>query len=173
MKRTLLFTFAVLFSVAAFAEKPIRVVSGSTKFFKQASGYMEVEILWDQTQWKDGRRMMEELDPEKFEDYVSRAEFNFMDGFNSKRSNIKASTTEFGRYHMIVDVTKVDHFYSVTSIIPGNKHTVWATITVIDNQTKQEVCVIEVTRLKGGRDFGIDDSFSKCFFALGENIAEL
>ena len=173
MKRTLLLLFVALFSVSAFAEKPIKVVSGSTKFLKQASGYVEVEILWDQTPWKDGRSMMEELEPEKFEDYVSRAEFNFMDGFNSRRSNIKVSTTEFGRYHMIVDVTKVDHFYSVTSIIPGNKHTVWATITVIDNETRQKVCVMEVTRLKGGRDFGIDDSFSKCFFALGESVAEL
>ena len=96
MKRTLLLLFVALFSVSAFAEKPIKVVSGSTKFLKQASGYVEVEILWDQTQWKDGRSMMEELEPEKFEDYVSRAEFNFMDGFNSRRSNIKVSTTVVG-----------------------------------------------------------------------------
>ena len=173
MKRTLLFAFVALFSVSAFAEKPIKVVSGSTKFLKQANGYVEVEIRWDETQWKDGENMKEALNPTTYDDYVNRAESSFVEGFNSKTSNIKVSTTESGKYHMIIDVKKVDHFYSVTSIIPGNKHTVWATITIIDNETKENVCVMEATRLKGGRDFAIDDSFSKCFLALGESVAEL
>lgn len=173
MKRLLLLLVFGLLGMSAFAPKPIKVVSGSKSFLKQGNGFVSVEFKWDEAQWRDDKLMIKALDHEMYEDYTHRAEEKFMQGFNMNSSNLKTSVNEAGTFRMVVEVKKVDHFYSLMSIIPGNKFTLWSVITVFDEASGEKVCVIQTERLKGGRDFGIDDSYDKCFYELGKRVAEL
>lgn len=46
-------------------------------------------------------------------------------------------------------------------------------ISVVDLESKEEVCKLNVVRLKGDRDFVKEDAYSKLFVSLGESIASL
>gem|GEM_PF-5483522 len=72
-----------------------------------------------------------------------------------------------------MEVLKIDYFFSAMSLPPGHKFTLWARITVTNRETGVEVCRMNVERLKGDRDFVMDDAYAKLFSSLGETLAGL
>jgi hypothetical protein len=60
----------------------------------------------------------------------------------------------------------------VTSIVPGNKHKIWAEITVTDKGSGEVICTYNVKEFKGGRDFSIFDSFKEAMRDLGSELAQ-
>ena len=161
-----------MFSMAAMAANPVTVVSGSTSFLKENAEAV-VSFNWEETQWKDGGLFKEEVDAEEFSKYTASAPAKFKEGFNQKSKHLRiGDNKEKAKYAINIKVLKIDYFFSVMSIVPGHKHTVWARIEVVDQKSKEVVCTLHVERLKGARDFIVDDSFYKCFSALGQAVAQ-
>ena len=50
---------------------------------------------------------------------------------------------------------------------------VCGTITVVDNQTGEEVCEIEIDKLSGSASFVPNDRLASCFKTLGVKLAKL
>ena len=73
------------------------------------------------------------------------------DLIKSKKAKIvkDASTSD---YVMTVKFTNFDKFYSMMSLVPGNKHRITAEITVSDKNTGEVICIYDVNEFKGGRE---------------------
>lgn len=170
MKRFNLLLLITLFSLSVNAGNPVSLVSGKKDFLKDNAS-ATVSFSWDKAQWNDGGTMKEVLSESEFESYVSVAEQKFKEGFNLKSKRLTVKDGEDAKYAIQIEILKVDYFFSVMSLVPGHKNTVWANITVKDIATNEEVASIKVDRLKGARDFVRNDAFAKCFYALGEELA--
>ncbi|MBO4826903.1 MAG: hypothetical protein J5506_06685 [Prevotella sp.] len=172
MKRFVLALFAMLMMVAVYADNPIEITLGSKGFLKDYAS-ANVEIDFSKTIYKEKELLMESLTEEEFERYTSKAIGAFAEAFNHNSKRLKIDNSEDARYAIDIEVDKIDYFFSVMSLVPGHKHTFFGTITVTNLDTAEIVCEMIVTRLKGGRDFSLEDSFYKCFAELGKELAKL
>ncbi len=154
------------------AGNPVSLISGKKDFLKDNAS-ATVSFSWDKAQWDDGGLMKDELNGSECERYVSVAVQKFKEGFNQKSKRLAIKEDQNAKYAIQIEVLKVDYFFSVMSLVPGHKNTVWANIIVKEIATGEEIASIKVDRLKGARDFVKDDAFAKCFYALGEELAGL
>ena len=171
MKKILFTIVSLLVTVNMFAGSSIKVKEGDASFMKN-SGTVAVVINWDNAQWNKEMPVREHW-TEEYDTYVSEGYAKFVEGFNEKSKSLKvADSAEGATYVMNIEVTNVDRFWSAMSVVPGNKHKMWGTVTVTEKATGKVVCVYSLNEFKGGRDFSILDSFKEMMKNLGKELAE-
>ena len=172
MKRIALTLFAALMMVAVYADNPIEITLGSRNFLKD---YASANVSFDfsKTLYKEDGLLETSLTAEEYDRYTSKAIMAFAEAFNHASRRLRIDNSEDARYAIDIVVDKIDYFFSVMSLVPGHKHTFFGSITVTNLDTAEIVCELNVTRLKGGRDFSLEDSFYKCFAELGKELAKL
>ena len=172
MKRLIIALIAAMVTLAASAVDPVKILSGSKAFLKE-NAKTTLLLNWDDAYWMDKGLMKKELSENEFKNYVNYAVENFINGFNSTSKKVKIdSIPEKADYEMVLVINKIDYFFSVTSVPPGYKYTLWGTLTVL-NKDGGKVIEVEFDRFKGGRDFYKEDSFKKLFYSLGKSINKL
>ena len=169
MKKLLFTLMMLLVSCVTFAGD---VTSGNKKFLKN-EGTMLMVFDWANAEYGEKGSLKEHWadDDPGYERRVSDAQKTILAAFNKKSKKMKAVTSGTADYTMTVKIEKIDYFFSVMSIVPGHKHTVWATVTVTD-KTGAKVCEMKYERFKGARDFVAYDSYIKLMEAFGEALAE-
>ena len=172
MKKVMMLAMLMAVMVAAHAASPVTVVSG-TKTFLRDNAKAVVTFSWDDAHWKEGGKMKDEMNEIEFENRTTLAVPKFTQGFNAKTKRLIVKEADDAKYEIHVDVLKIDYFFSAMSLPPGHKFTLWARITVTNRETGVEVCRMNVERLKGDRDFVMDDAYAKLFSSLGETLAGL
>lgn len=165
----MLLTVMVISMVVCAAE--IKVVSGKASFMKQE--YFAVVLFnWDEAKF-DNRESLKDYWNEDFEKYLSEGKKKFIEGFNDSSKKVKFVDTDLAGYIFNVEVTNIDYFFSAMSMVPGHKHKIWCTITVIEKSTGKEVCKIDVKEFKGGRDFSKFDSFTEMMLDFGKQVGKI
>ena len=157
MKKVMMLAMLMAVVVAAHAASPVTVVSG-TKTFLRDNAKAVVTFSWDDAHWKEGGLMKDEMNEIEFENRTTLAVPKFTQGFNAKTKRLIVKEADDAKYEIHV---------------PGHKFTLWARITVTNRETGVEVCRMNVERLKGDRDFVMDDAYAKLFSSLGETLAGL
>ena len=173
MKRNILILMTLIWSCAAFAST-LKVVAGNHKFLKD-KGTIAVVFNWDQAKYADDTKSLKDEWKDEYQKYVEDGENFFVDGFNLKTKTLKAvaaSEANDAQYTMTVTITKIDYFFSVMSIVPGHKYTLWADISIKD-ATGKEVCAVKAERFKGGRDFVRYDAYTEMMNDLGSHLASI
>lgn len=173
MKKIQLLMVALLVSCSVFAGK-IDVVEGNSKFLK-SEGVMKVIIDWSDAKYAEKETLKEawNKDKQEYDSYVEKGEKSLLEGFNKSSKKLKASKdAENPDYTMLIKITNVDYFFSVMSIVPGHKFTVWAEITVKD-KNGNVVCKAKANRFKGGRDFVRDDAYTEMMRDFGKELSSL
>ena len=169
MKKIYLTICMAMMAVLAFAGG-IKVSKGKANYMKN-EGKMTVVFDWTNAQWNNEGPVKDQW-KEEYEAYVENGEAKFIEGFNDKSKKVKIVKGESSpNYVMTIKFSNFDRFYSMMSIVPGNKHKIWAEITVSDKNTGEVICVYNVKEFKGGRDFSIFDSFKESMEDLGSELA--
>lgn len=168
MKRLYLSFCMAMFTLIAFAGG-ITITQGKASFMKK-EGSISVVFNWDNAKW-DNRIPVKEQWKDEYQSYVENGEVCFIEGFNKSSKKVKIVKGE-SDYLMTVNFSNFDKFYSVMSTIPGNKHKIWAEITVTDKKTGEVICKYDVKEFKGGRDFLVFDSFKESMEDLGSKIVK-
>ena len=132
----------------------------------------------------DGEKMVEAManaeihdqskyDKEEYDAYVENGEAQFIEGVNKKSKKVVIVKDDSSAdYIMTIKFSNFDKFFSVMSLVPGNKHKIWGEIIVKDKKTGEVICTYIVKEFKGGRDFSIFDSFKESMLDLGSELAE-
>lgn len=170
MKKIYLTFCMAMIAMFAFAGG-IKVSKGKASFMKKECK-IAVAFDWSNAKWNNEQPVKEQWKDE-YDSYVENGEAQFIEGFNKKSK--KAEMLKDGSpsdYLMTVKFSNFDKFYSVTSIVPGNKHKIWAKITVTDKESGEVICTYNVKEFKGGRDFSIFDSYKEAMRDLGSELAE-
>lgn len=168
MKRIYLTICMITIATLAFAGG-IKVSKGKANYMKK-EGTISVVFDWSDAKWDKEKPVKEEWKKE-YDAYIENGEAQFIEGFNKKSKTIKIVKDESSDYIMTVKFTNFDKFYSMMSIVPGNKHRISAEITVTDKNSGEIVCVYNVNEFKGGRDFSIFDSYKEAMQDLGNDLA--
>ena len=170
MKKIIFTLLFVCTCICSFAGNPMKVVNGNNKFLKE-DATATVSIDWSQAQWNYEKPLTDQWG-DSYQKLTTLGEQAFIEGFNEKSKKLKIQEGD-AKYRIEVKISNVDKFYSVMSLVPGNKHKVWGKILVVDIQTGTTVCEADFKELQGGRDFSIDNSFAKCMKDLGKATAKL
>ena len=168
MKRTSLTLCLALMTVFAFAGG-IKVSQGKASFMKN-EGTVNVVFNWKDAMWNNEKPVKEQWNDE-YDAYVEKGEAFFIEGFNKTSKKVKIVKDTSADYVMTVNFSNFDRFYSVMSLVPGNKHKIWGEIVVTDKRTGEVICKYLVDEFKGGRDFSIFDSFTESMTDLGSELA--
>lgn len=169
MKKILLAFCVTMFTVSTFADG-IKISQGKSSY-KKNEGKILVVFNWADAKW-DNEKPIKEQWKEEYQTYVEKGEEKFIEGFNETSTKVKAVKSESeADYVMTVNITNVDEFFSVMSMVPGHKHRVTGEITVKDKKG-EVICIYVADEFKGGRDFSILDSFTEAMQDLGAKIAK-
>lgn len=171
MKRISLTLFVTLFTMVSFAGG-IKVSQGKVSYIKNERT-VAVVFNWENAKWDMGTSVKEEWG-DNYQSYVDNGESEFIEGFNKSCKKVKMVKDESSaNYIMTVEFTNFDKFYSVMSLVPGNKHKIWAEITVTDKDSGEIICKYNVNEFKGGRDFSIFDSYKEAMRDFGYELARI
>lgn len=170
MKRLFFAICVSMFTVFAFAGG-IKVRQGKASYMKK-SGNVAVVIDWNKAKWNNEMPLKEHWDNE-YKAYIDAGLASFIEGFNKESKKLKAvDANKPSDYVMAITISNVDRFYSVMSIVPGNKHKIWGEVSVKNKRTGEEVCTYVIDEFKGGRDFSIFDSFKEAMNDMGAKLAD-
>ena len=160
----------VMIAVVVFAGG-VKVNKGKTTYMK-TEGKMFVVFDWEDARWNNEMPVKKQWN-EEYEAYVENGEAQFIEGFNNKSKKIMIVQDESSAdYVMIIKFLNFDKFYSMMSLVPGNKHKIWGEIMVKEKKTGEIICTYTVEEFKGGRDFSIFDSYKESMRDLGTKLAE-
>ena len=169
--KKLYLTFCMTMIVAFAFAGGIKVSKGKATYMKN-EGKMFVVFDWADAQWNNEMPVKEQW-KEEYDAYVENGEAQFIEGFNKKSKKVMIVKDESSAdYIMTIKFSNFDKFFSVMSLVPGNKHKIWGEITVKDKKTGEVICTYIVKEFKGGRDFSIFDSFKESMLDLGSELAE-
>lgn len=170
MKRFYVTFCMALITMFAFAGG-IKVSKGKASFMK-TEGKIFVVFDWTNAKWDNDKSVKAQWG-EEYDAYVEQGEAHFVEGYNKESKKVKIIKDESSAdYIMTVKFTNFDRFYSMMSVVPGNKHKIWAVITVVDKKNGEVICEYNVKEFKGGRDFSIFDSYTESMSDLGSELAE-
>lgn len=159
----------LVYSVSMMGES-LKVTSGSTKFLK-SEGTVSVIWNWENATFAD-KETLKAAWGDTYEKHLTDGEKSFIDGFNDVSKKLKATqSTDGATYTMTITVTNIDYFFSAMSVVPGHKHTIWATIEVKD-ASGNTICTMKAERFKGGRDFVKYDSYKELMSDFGKKVAK-
>ena len=172
MKRLFLMAIVTLFTTAAIAGNPLKVVNGDKKFFKSTEGKVFLEVVFDNNATYDEKMPL----TEKYNDLDAKAIIAY-DGFVEEFTDSKTKMTIVkdeaeADYKMTINVTKIDEFVNVMGWVPGPCVRVWGTLTVTD-KTGNTMIVVDIDEIDGGSSPTTDRAFNDTFGELGKSIAKL
>lgn len=170
MKKIYLTLCMAMIAVFAFAGG-VKVSKGKATFMKSECK-IAVVFDWSNAKWNEQQPVKEQWKDE-YDAYVENGEAQFIEGFNKKSKKAQIVKEDSSAdYLMTIKFSNFDKFYSMMSVVPGNKHKIWGEITVTDKKTGDVICTYNVKEFKGGRDFSIFDSFKESMRDLGSELAE-
>lgn len=170
MKRFSLSLIVVALSTMFAYAGGIKVVQGKASFMKN-EGNMTVVFNWKEAKWNNEEPVKEHWGDE-YQAYVENGESCFIDAFNKSSKKVRiVKEGESSDYVMTVNFSNFDKFFSAMSIVPGNKHKIWAEIIVTDKNSGEVICKYAVKEFKGGRDFSVFDSFKESMADLASELA--
>ena len=158
--------------VTAYAGSPFNITDGSMSFLKQQAE-ANLVIDWSKTMYGDNKQLKDAFSETEYQNYTSKSEKVFVSSFNKKSKKLKISDSNDAKYEIKIIINKIDYFYSIMSLVPGHKHTIYADVIITSKETNSIICKLEASRLKGDRDFIKEDSFYKCFESFAEELASL
>lgn len=171
MKKILLTILTLcLAGVSAFAGSDLSVVNGDKKFFKNASGKVNLVIDWSQATFDD-RMTLEE----KFGDMTDRkaaSRSGFIQDFSKIFKNLPIVDGD-ADYKIEIMVSKIDQYIKVMGFIPGPATKTWGTLTVTDLRTGEALLTIAINECDGGASPSPDESFSDSFESIACQLAKL
>lgn len=169
MKKIYLTICMTMIAVFAFAGG-IKVSKGKAAYMKK-EGKISIVFVWSSAKW-DNQKPVKEQWTDEYDAYVENGEAQFIEGFNEKSKKVKIVKDDSSAdYVMTITILNVDRFYSMMSIVPGNKHRITAEIKVTDKKTDEVICIYNAEEFKGGRDFSIFDSYKEAMKDFGSKLA--
>ena len=169
MKKFVTIMALLVISTLTFAGKPLKVKTGDTNFLKETVT-AKVQMDYSNTTWEK-KRSYETFCGDEYEDRMEQSEVAFIKGFNSVSKTLKLSNTEEeAKYTITVHVLDLER--KVFDIAEFYIRIV-GTITVVDNETGEEVCTIEIDKLKGDASYVPNSRLYSCFQTLGMKLAKL
>lgn len=172
MKQFLLGIIALMISITAMASSDIKVKSGKKDFLKENAVAV---ILFDfsDARWEE-KDSFKEWSGSDYDKRISVASENFVNSFNANTSGLKSTLKgDNAKYTIIFKVTNLERHQSFTGMWGQGKISVTGTISVINNETKEQICYIYIDGYGSSKDFNITDGIGKCFKALGKQISKL
>jgi len=163
MKR-LLYLSLIISTVISVNAKGLELLSGSTNFFKEKEGEMHVVLIMDNALIKgqsikceDYYRQKGGKDLSEWEEGKKYASNTFCKHFNDIKTSaikLKASEKESDntRYTLVADIKEIE-LGTNTGIVLGTSMKsggmrFYGTITIKDNKTKGQMCVLEMKKVK-------------------------
>ena len=169
MKKVVTIMALLVISTLTFAGKPLKVKSGDTNFLNETVT-AKVVMDYSNATWEN-KRSYETFCGEEYEERVEQSEAAFITGFNSFSKTLKMTNAEEEtKYTVTVHVLDLER--KVFDIAEFYIRIV-GTITVVDNETGEEVCTIEIDKLKGFASYVPNSRLYSCFQTLGQKLAKL
>lgn len=169
MKKAITIIALLVISTLTFAGKPLKVLSGDIGFLKE-DAVAKVEMDYSQATWEK-RSSYETFCGEEYEERVEQSKVAFISGFNSTSKTFKVADTEQDtKYTMVVHVNYLERkvFDIAEFYIRIN-----GTISVVNNETGEEVCQIEINKLAGSASYVPNVRLYSCFQTLGNKLAKM
>lgn len=164
--RKFLLTFCMaMFAVFGFAGG-IKLISGNAQVLKEAASASFVLDL-NGTRWEEDDDFKVWCGKD-YEIRIEKSKTGFISGFNVNSRNMKISGGGNTKYSIIV---KVNNFVQKCPGIPCYLR-MYGTISIVDNNTSETICLLEIDGLKGGADYTPDDRFLKCFNKLAKTLVK-
>lgn len=170
MKKTFTILALLLISTLTFAAKPLKVKSGDLSF-KQEAVIARLVMDYSNATW-EGRQSYEEFCGEDYGSRVQQSAIAVMTGFNSFNPALKISLDEDAeaKYTITVRLAELERkMWDIASFYIR----VQGTISVVNNETGEEVCSIEMKKLSGNASYVPDTRLFSCFQELGLSLAKL
>lgn len=169
MKKIVTIMALLVISTLTFAGKPLQVKKGNLDFLKD-DAIAKVEMDYSQTTWEKDRAY-DEFCGEDYEPRVAQSKEAFIQGFNSKSESLKLTDDDDQvKYTITVHVGDLERkMFDIAMFYIR----IVGSITVVDNETGEEVCTIEIDKLKGYSSYVPDTRLYSCFLTLGQNFAKL
>lgn len=170
MKKTFTVLALLLISTLTFAARPLKVKSGDMSF-KQEAVIARLVMDYSNAKW-EGRQSYEEFSGEDFGDRVQQSAIAVMTGFNSFNPALKLSDDENAeaKYTVTIRLTDLERkMWEIASFYIR----IEGTISVVNNETGEEVCSIEIKKLGGNASYVPDTRLFSCFQELGLSFAKL
>ncbi len=171
MKAKFLTLILLLIGVNAMAGG-IKVKSGNSSFVKEQ---VSAQIVMDfsNARWEKDDDF-KEWSGADYEARVEAAMSNFISAFNEKSKGLTVKRDNGGvKYCINFKIENLERHQSFTSTWGRGEVYVTGVIEVVDYETKERVCVIQMTKCGSGADYNTTDGIGKCFKGLGEDIAKL
>ncbi len=171
MKKKLLVLCCLLYGAAIQASSAVEITDGSAAYMKSAVKAL-VCTQWNHATW-DGGKTLQEHWKKDYDCFVQMADTAFVAGFNSAKKACQA-TVDGGEAQLKIDiaVVTVDYFFGGFSYKAGDRHKIWATVTVTDLASGAVVCIYEVDDFKGHAVPGnAVESYRRMWSDLGRKIA--
>ena len=169
MKKAITVLALLFVSTLTFAGKPLKVSSGSLDFLKEGA-VAKLEMDYSNTTW-ERKKSYEVFCEDAYNDRVEQSAVAVMTGFNNASRQLKITDSqEDAKYTITVHVADLERkMWDIAELYIR----VVGTITVVDNETGEEVCVIEIDKLKGNASYVPDARLFSCFQTLGMKLAKL
>ena len=169
MKKIVAIMALLVISTLTFAGKPLQVKKGTLDFLKD-DAIAKVEMDYSQTTWEK-KRPYDQFCGDTYEERVSQSQEAFIQGFNSKSKSLKLTDDdEQVKYTITVHVGDLERkVFDIASFYIR----IVGTITVVYNETGEEVCTIEMDKLKGAASYIPNTRLYSCFLTLGQTLAKL
>lgn len=170
MKKTFTVLALLLISTMTFAAKPLKVKSGDLSF-KQDAAVAKLVMDYSNAKWEE-KKSYEEFCEEDYDSRVQQSYLAVMTGFNSLNPALKLTNDEEAeaKYTVTVQLTNLERkMWDIASFYIR----IEGIITVVNNETGEEVCSIEIKKLKGSASYVPDTRLFSCFQELGFNFAKL
>ncbi len=174
MKKLGFIATLLLFAVTINAKKneDVKIINGSVDFLTEEC-VSNVDFDWSNARWEALTPIEDHYTAEEMEKRIKQSKTSIVFGFNDCGKSIQLTTKDDpnAKYTIKIKIVNMDKYFSVGKV--GKIHKLWADIKIIDNTTKNNVCTIRLTEFKGDRDSLEEDSFKKCFYKLGQTLANL
>lgn len=169
MKKTITIIALLVISTLTFAGKPLKVKSGNINFLKE-DAVAKIEMDYSNTTWEK-KNSYKEFCAEEYDGRVEQSGISFIEGFNTTSKALKLTNSdEEAQYTLVVHVADLERKFQDIAYFYIR---VCGTITVMNNQTGEEVCEIEIDKLSGSASFVPNDRLASCFKTLGVKLAKM
>ena len=158
--------------MAAYAGLDVDVKSGSLKPLK-TGGNAIVVFNFSEAKWDEEEPLSEHFS--NFDELARQCPTEFARKFKKNAKNVELVKDESeAKWKFEVKVANMDSYYNVMGFgLPGHVTKVEGVIVVTEVASGEQIAVIEMDEVDGGRNVSPEGSFRDCFEALGEQVGQL
>lgn len=175
--------FLAFTCTTAFADNPLRVISGKSelKSLMKENAIICLQMDWSEATY-DNEISVEEKFGEDLDYIMTDCDVNMLAGFNEHSKGLKMQLEEDGaKYKMLVKVENIDWRVMPAAVgwgwhginVGANEGQIWGDIIITNVATDEEIAEIRIEEAEEGYDTTRDGCFGKTFYIVGKKVAKL